>query len=230
MTSTAATEWTSPLRAIERAAQEAAKERALDMGEPGARDQLRALLDEQVARWQRDYRRGLRPLDIADPEAAVERALRNLTGYGPLEPLLDDPDVWEIMVNGPGAIFTKRHSGAGGYHHEVFHDDEHVVRVLTKILDDASRSHRKLDPAEGLQDAQLDNGARLHIVHSDVGRDGHVLVNIRKFSGVLHQSLAELIERRHARCGRRPAFCRRACAADCPSSSPARRVRARPPC
>ena len=75
MTSTAATEWTSPLRAIERAAQEAAKQQALDMGEPGARQQLRALLDEQVARWQRDYRKGLRPLDIADPEAAVERAL-----------------------------------------------------------------------------------------------------------------------------------------------------------
>lgn len=195
MTSTAAVEWISPLRAIERAAQEEAKRRALDMGEPGAREQLRAVLEQEVARWRQEYRKGLRPLDIADPEAAVERALRNLIGYGPLEPLLEDPDVWEIMVNGPGAIFTKRHSGTGGYHHEVFHDDEHVLRVLTKILDDASRSHRKLDPAEGLQDAQLDNGARLHIVHSDVGRDGHVLVNIRKFSGVLHRSLAELIER-----------------------------------
>ena len=99
------------------------------------------------------------------------------------------------MINAPDAIFTKRHSGAGGYHSEVFHDDDHVLRVLTKILDDASRSHRKLDPAEGLQDAQLDTGARLHIVHADVGRDGHVLVNIRKFSGVVHRSLAELIER-----------------------------------
>jgi pilus assembly protein CpaF len=59
----------------------------------------------------------------------------------------------------------------------------------------ASRSHRKLDPAEGLQDAQLDSGARLHIVHSDVGRDGHVLVNIRKFSGVQHRTLRELIDR-----------------------------------
>jgi pilus assembly protein CpaF len=153
------------------------------------------VLDQEVARWRAEYRKGRRPLDIADPEAAVERALRNLIGYGPLEPLLDDPDVWEIMVNGPNAIFTKRHSGAGGYHHEVFHDDEHVVRVLTKILDDASKSHRKLDPAEGLQDAQLEDGARIHIVHSDVGRDGHLLVNIRKFSGVVHRSLAELIDR-----------------------------------
>ena len=92
-------QWTSPLRAIERAAQEEAKERALDMGEPGAREELRAVLDEQVTHWQQEYRKGLRPLDIADPEAAVERALRNLTGYGPLEPLLEDPDVWEIMTN-----------------------------------------------------------------------------------------------------------------------------------
>jgi pilus assembly protein CpaF len=164
------------------------------MATPGAVDQLRALLIDEVAGWREEYRKGRRPIDIADPEAAVDRALRNLTGYGPLDPLLEDPDVWEIMINGPSSIFTKRHSGTGGYHHEVFHDDDHVVRVLTKILDDANRSHRKLDPAEGLQDAQLDSGARLHIVHSDVARDGHVLVNIRKFSGVLHRSLRELIE------------------------------------
>ncbi len=71
-----------------------------------------------------------------------------------------------------------------GCHDEVFHDDEYVVRTLAKILDDASESHRKLDPAEGLQDAQLDTGARMHIVHGDVGRDGHLLVNIRRFTGV----------------------------------------------
>ena len=187
-------EWTSPLREIERAAQDKAQTANLDMSCADASDQLRRLLVAEAEHWREEFRKGRRPLDIADPEAAVERALRNLTGYGPLQPLLEDPDVWEIMVNGPAAIFTKRHSGAGGYHDEVFHDDDHVLRVLTKILDDASRSHRKLDPAEGLQDAQLDNGARMHIVHSDIGRDGHVLVNIRKFSGVQHRSMKELIE------------------------------------
>ena len=194
-TSAPVAEWTSPLREIERAAQDKAQSEQLDMASAGAADRLRGLLVEEAERWRDDYRKGRRPLDIADPDIAVERALRNLTGYGPLEPLLADPDVWEIMVNGPASIFTKRHSGVNGYHDEVFHDDDHVVRVLTKILDDASRSHRKLDPAEGLQDAQLDNGARLHIVHSDIGRDGHVLVNIRKFSGVQHRSTKELIER-----------------------------------
>jgi pilus assembly protein CpaF len=82
-----------------------------------------------------------------------------------------------------------------GYHSEVFHDDEHVVRTLTKVLDDATGSHRKLDPAEGLQDVQLDDGARLHVVHGDVGRDGHVLVNIRKFTGVAYPELDQLVER-----------------------------------
>jgi pilus assembly protein CpaF len=82
-----------------------------------------------------------------------------------------------------------------GYHEEVFHDDDHVLRTLTKILDDSAQSHRKLDPTEGLQDAQLDTGARLHIVHGDIGRDGHVLVNIRKFTGIAFKDLDELVAR-----------------------------------
>lgn len=187
--------WVSPLREIERAVQERAKSAGIDMAEPGAAERLRSFLIDEVNEWRAQFRRGQRLQDIADPDGAVERGMRNLVGYGPLQPLLDDPDVWEIMVNGPDAIFAKRHSGKGGYHHEVFHDDDHVVRILTKILDDASRSHRKLDPSEGLQDAQLDNGARLHIVHSDIGRDGHLLVNIRKFSGVAHRNLHELVGR-----------------------------------
>ena len=77
----------------------------------------------------------------------------------------------------------KRHRGLSVYHHEAFHDDEHVIRTITKILDDASASHRKLEPSEGLQDAQLDTGARVHIVHGDIARGGHLMVNIRKFVG-----------------------------------------------
>ncbi|HWG73324.1 MAG TPA: ATPase, T2SS/T4P/T4SS family [Acidimicrobiales bacterium] len=195
MTATEATGWWSPLAEIERAVQDRAKATALDMGSPDSLAQLRALLDDEVAHWRHEYQRGRRPIDVADPATAVERALRNLAGYGPLQPLLDDPDVWEIMINAPHAIFAKRHTGPSGYHDEVFHDDEHVVRVLTKILDDANRSHRKLDPAEGLQDAQLSSGARLHIVHGDIGRDGHVLVNIRKFTGVAIRDLGELVGR-----------------------------------
>ena len=189
------TDIVSPLLAIERTVQERAKALDLDMGVDDAADKLHRLVEEEVARWSTDHKRGLRSFDLADPDLVIERAFRNLAGYGPLEPLLDDDDVWEIMINAPDNIFVKRHAGTSGYHDEVFHDDEHVIRTLTKVLDDSSTSHRKLDPTEGLQDAQLDNGARLHIVHGDISRGGHIMVNIRKFTGVAFSSLDELVDR-----------------------------------
>jgi pilus assembly protein CpaF len=185
----------SPLVEIEQQVQARAKDRALDVDGGAGRTALRGLIDDAVAAWSAEHKRGLRPFDLANPDVVADRAFRNLAGYGPLEPLLQDDDVWEIMINAPDAIFVKRHRGVSGYHDEVFHDDDHILRTLTKILDDASGSHRKLDPAEGLQDAQLDTGSRLHVVHGDVGRDGHVLVNIRKFTGVPFRSLDELVER-----------------------------------
>jgi pilus assembly protein CpaF len=185
----------SPLEQIERAVQDRAKAIALDLGGPDGEAQLRHLIDDEILRWQDDHKRGNRPHALVDPSTVAERAFRNIARYGPLTPLLDDDDVWEIMINSPGEIFVKRHHGLGGYHDEVFEDDDHVVRTLTKILDDSSTSHRKLDPTEGLQDAQLDTGARLHIVHGDLARGGHVMVNIRKFTGVAFTTLDQLVER-----------------------------------
>ena len=189
------TTFTSPLVDIEQRVLRRAKDESLDLDAGGTAERLGELLLDEVARWSLDFKHGLRDYDLPDPEAVVERARRNLLGYGPLEPLLADEDVWEIMINAPDQIFVKRHSGVSGYHDEAFHDDEHVTRTLTKVLDDASTSHRKLDPSEGLQDAQLDGGARVHIVHRDVGRGSHLLVNIRRFTGVAFRSLDELVER-----------------------------------
>jgi pilus assembly protein CpaF len=185
----------SPLIEIERAVQARAKEVALELSGSPAEQALRGLIDDEVARWGQDFKRGRRRLDLPNPATVSERAFRNLAGYGPLTPLLADDDVWEIMINAPDQIFVKRHRGSSGYHHEVFHDDAHVLRTLTKILDESSTSHRNLDPSQGLQDAQLDDGARLHIVHSDLSRGGHVMVNIRKFTGVPFRSLDELVQR-----------------------------------
>jgi pilus assembly protein CpaF len=186
----------SPLHEVERRVQLRAKDDALDLAVPGAVDVLRGLIDREIGAWNEAFSRGQHPIGIADPQMASERAYRNLVGYGPLALLLEDPDVWEIMINSPSEVFVRRHRGPSGYHDEVFHDDEHVIRILTKILDDASTSHRKLDASEGLQDAQLDDGARLHIVHGDLSRGGHVMVNIRKFTGIGFRSLRELVEQR----------------------------------
>jgi pilus assembly protein CpaF len=184
----------SPLQEIEVLVQQEANRLAVEVDTPQGDNTLRDLIHHAVTQWRDDHRRGLRPHDLADPDAIVERAHRNLARYGPLTELLEDDDVWEIMINSPWSIFARRHHGRSGLHPEVFHDDDHVARTLTKLLDDASSSHRKLDPTEGLQDAQLDDGARVHIVHPDLARGGHHLVNIRKFTGVAISRLDQLVE------------------------------------
>ena len=90
--------WASPLAHIERAVQDRAKDLALDVGAGDASGTLRRLIDEEIGAWHREFQRGRRGFDIAEPEVAADRAMRNLTGYGPLQPLLDDPDVWEVMI------------------------------------------------------------------------------------------------------------------------------------
>jgi pilus assembly protein CpaF len=184
----------SPLQHLEAAVHRRAKAVALDLsGENGDR-QLRRLIDDEIEAWQADHKRGRRPFAIVDASAMARRLHHNIARYGPLTDLLDDDDVWEIMINSPGDIFVKRHRGPSGYHQEVFTDDDHVVRTLTKILDESSTSHRKLDPTEGLQDAQLESGARLHIVHGDLARGGHLIVNIRKHTGVAFTDLDQLVK------------------------------------
>ncbi len=188
-----ATGTATPLEQIERLVQRRAAEVSLDLDSDDGAQHLRSLIEGALDEWAEDHRRGRRDTPMPDPQGVAARAFRNLARYGPLTPLLEDDDVWEIMINAPDEIFVSRHSTGSQFHDEVFHDDDHVARTLTKLLDDSSTSHRKLDPTEGLQDAQLDDGARLHIVHGDLSRGGHLMVNIRKFTGVAITRLDELV-------------------------------------
>ncbi len=97
----------SPLQEIERRVQERAGDLSLDVAEVDGRARLRSLVDEEVAAWSRDFKRGLRAFDLADPELVATRAYRNLAGYGPLEPLLADDDVWEIVINDPRRVVQR---------------------------------------------------------------------------------------------------------------------------
>jgi len=183
----------APLLDVELSVQARAKDDAIDLATADGHERLRILIDDELRRWDDDVRHGRRSIVITNPDLLASRAWRNLVQYGPLTDLLTDPDVWEIEINSPTEIFVKRHRGTSGYHHETFHDDEHVIRTLTKLLDDSSTSHRKLDSTEGLQDAQLDDGSRLHIVHGDLARGGHLMVNIRRFIGVPFTRLDQLV-------------------------------------
>ncbi|MBW3641910.1 MAG: hypothetical protein KY447_03250, partial [Actinobacteria bacterium] len=88
----------SPLAEIEARVQARAKDLTLDLRTPADEASLRGLVDDEIVRWSADYQRGLRSFDLADPDVVADRVLRNLVSYGPLDPLLSDDDVWEIMV------------------------------------------------------------------------------------------------------------------------------------
>ena len=124
----------SPIVAVERAGHDRAEAIALDLAGADGEAVLRTLISDEISRWRDDHKRGHRPDDLVDPAGVADRVFRNIARHGPLTRLLDDDDVWEIMINGPSEIFVKRHRGRSGYHDESFTDDDHVVRTLTKIL------------------------------------------------------------------------------------------------
>ncbi|MGC8481863.1 MAG: ATPase, T2SS/T4P/T4SS family [Acidimicrobiales bacterium] len=117
----------------------------------------------------------------------------SLLGLGPLELPLNDARVWEIIVNNPRSIYLKTINGAVERVRHGFFDDEHVLRIVARLLDRSDHAHRSLDPSEGIQDAQLYNGARMHIVHRDLAKGGHLLINIRKFIDGRGRDLTDLV-------------------------------------
>src|SRR5204862_440964 len=95
----------------------------------------------------------------------------------PIEPLLRDPAVSEIMVNGPRRIFVER-GGRLGVVNAEFADEAHLRRVIDRIV---SRVGRRVDEASPMVDARLPDGSRVNAIIPPVALDGSTLT-IRKFS------------------------------------------------
>jgi pilus assembly protein CpaF len=117
------------------------------------------------------------PLAIADPARVAAELVDEILGHGPVEPLLRDPDVTEIMVNGPDQIFVERF----GRIHKVdarFVDENHLRRVIDRIV---SRVGRRVDEASPMVDARLPDGSRVNAVLPPIALDGSMLT-IRKFA------------------------------------------------
>jgi len=104
------------------------------------------------------------------------QVMDDLLGYGPIQSLLDDPDVSEIMVNGPKKVFVEK-KGQLTKSNVTFDDDDHVVRVIDRIILPLGR---RVDFDSPTVDARLPDGSRVNAVVRPVSIDGPS-ITIRKF-------------------------------------------------
>jgi pilus assembly protein CpaF len=102
--------------------------------------------------------------------------LDELTGFGPIQPLLDDPDVSEVMVNGPKKVYIEK-GGQLTKSPVLFDDDDHVLRVIDRIILPLGR---RVDADTPTVDARLPDGSRVNAVIRPVSIDGPC-ITIRKF-------------------------------------------------
>lgn len=112
---------------------------------------------------------------IEDESACVRDVLASLGGFGALQPLLDDPEVEEIWLNGSGYVHVAR---GGAAERTGLRLDEHTVRDLVERM--LQSTGRRVDISQPFADASLPDGSRLHVAIADVVR-GSWAVNIRKF-------------------------------------------------
>ncbi|RMF43840.1 MAG: CpaF family protein, partial [Anaerolineae bacterium] len=100
----------------------------------------------------------------------------DLLGYGPIQQFLDDPEVSEIMVNGPEMIFVER-GGKLTRTNARFRDDDHVLRIIERIVLPLGR---RVDADNPMVDARLPDGSRVNAVIPPIAIDGPS-ITIRKF-------------------------------------------------
>ena len=117
------------------------------------------------------------PLTVAERANIAQDIADDILGYGPIEPYLRDPEITEVMVNGPGVIYIER-GGKIERVHGAFTDDAHLKRTIDKIV---SRVGRRVDEASPMVDARLPDGSRVNAIVPPLAVDGAVMT-IRKFS------------------------------------------------
>jgi pilus assembly protein CpaF len=116
-------------------------------------------------------------LNFTEQCALIELLLADMLGLGPLEPLLADDTVSDIMVNGPKHIYVERH-GKLELTDATFRDEPHLLNICGKIV---TRIGRRIDELHPLVDARLPDGSRVNIITAPLALDGTML-SIRKFS------------------------------------------------
>jgi pilus assembly protein CpaF len=143
--------------------------------------QLRALagglLDEQGV-----------PLAARERDQLIDEVMHEVYGLGPIEPLLRDPEVADILVNGPRQVYVER-AGRLELTPIVFRDEAHLMQIIDRIV---SRVDRRIDESSPMVDARLPDGSRVNAIIPPLAIDGPVL-SIRRF-GQSPLSMQNLIE------------------------------------
>src|SRR5450755_1910619 len=116
------------------------------------------------------------PLSITEKDRVIEEVLDEVFGLGPLEPLLADPTISDILVTTPSLVYVER---AGKLYRTPveFKDNAHLLRIIEKIV---SRVGRRVDESSPLVDARLPDGSRVNAAIPPVAVDGPLL-SIRRF-------------------------------------------------
>jgi pilus assembly protein CpaF len=136
-----------------------------------SREDLSDLIRDMIAEERRI-------LTAAGREALVEAVVDEALGLGPLEALLRDPEITEVMVCGPRRVFVER-AGRIAPAEARFHDDAHLLHVIDRIL---APLGRRVDEASPMVDARLPDGSRVNAVIHPLALDGPALT-IRRFAG-----------------------------------------------
>lgn len=141
------------------------------------------------------------PINDREMQIIADALTKELAGFGPLEDLLNDPAVEDILINGHQNVYVSRH---GMLERETlrFSDEEHVLRIVRRIL---APIGRRLDEANPMVDARLPDGGRINVIIEPLAIDG-LSVSIRKFRkdpltpadlvklGTFDASIAQLLE------------------------------------
>lgn len=136
--------------------------------------ELRNELSTLVKKIVRDQRIALSATDLSVLIASIQN---EVMGLGPIEPLMADPSVSDILVNGAHAVYVERR-GMLEKTPVMFGDDDHVYRIIERIV---SRVGRRIDESSPMVDARLPDGSRVNAIIPPLALDGPIL-SIRRFS------------------------------------------------
>src|SRR5580704_19122226 len=129
-------------------------------------------------------------LTATEKEEISEEVLHEVFGLGPLEPLLQDPTISDILVNGYSQVYVER-AGVLESTNVRFHDNAHLLRIIDRIV---SQVGRRVDESNPMVDARLLDGSRVNAIIPPLAVDGPLL-SIRRF-GTDKIMPADLVEKR----------------------------------